>query len=131
VDIYYKGYHTILEGKFIFDAIKLHINKYRLTTNTHLLKNTERISILEIDNLLSKLYLSESPYEIKQGIRYYRNTNKLVAEATKITVIDSNNNKTIYNSMSECAQNLGISRTKIKYSLDSGKSYKGFIFIFN
>ena len=131
VDIYYKGYHTILEGKFIFDAIKLHVDKRGLTTNTHLLKNTERISrSSDLDNLLSKLYLSESPYEIKQGIRYYRNTNKLVAEATKITVIDSNNNKTIYNSMSECAQNLGISRTKIKYSLDSGKSYKGFIFIF-
>jgi cytochrome c oxidase subunit 3 len=27
VDIYYKGYHTIIEGKYLFDAIKLHINK--------------------------------------------------------------------------------------------------------
>lgn len=39
VDIYYKGYHTIQQGKFIFDAIKLHMNKYRLTTNSPLLKN--------------------------------------------------------------------------------------------
>jgi hypothetical protein len=94
IDIYYRGYHTTLEGKFIFDAIKLHINKYRLTSNINLLKNTKRISIFEIDSLLSKLYLSESPYEIKEGIRYYRNTNKLVSESTSIIVIDNNNNKT-------------------------------------
>ena len=60
VDIYYKGYHTTLEGKYIFDAIKSSINKYRLTTNSHLLK--ECPSIAEINELLSKLYLSESPY---------------------------------------------------------------------
>ena len=131
VDIYYKGYHTTLEGKFIFDAIKLHINKYRLTTNVNLLKNTKRISILEIDSLLSKLYLYESPYEIKEGIRYYRNTNKLVSESTSIIVIDNNNNKNTYKSLSECANSLGISRTKIKNYLHSGKSYKGYIFIFN
>ena len=51
VDIYYRGYHTIQEGKFIFDAIKLHMNKYRLTTNSNLLKNKELINLEEIDNL--------------------------------------------------------------------------------
>jgi hypothetical protein len=40
------------------------MNKYRLTTNVHLLKNKEYISILEIENLLTTLYLSDSPYEI-------------------------------------------------------------------
>ena len=94
--MYYKGYHTLSEGKYIFDAIKLHINKYRLTTNINLLKGEERISILEIENLLDKLYLYDSPYEIKQGIRYYRNTTKLVSEATNITVIDSNKNIKFY-----------------------------------
>ena len=44
VDIYYKGYHTISEGKFIFDAIKLHMNKHRLTTNSHLFKDKKFIS---------------------------------------------------------------------------------------
>lgn len=67
-----------------------------MTTNVNLLKNTKRISILEIDSLLSKLYLYESPYEIKEGIRYYRNTNKLVSESTSIIVIDNNNNKNTY-----------------------------------
>jgi len=131
IDIYYKGYHTTLEGKFIFDAIKLHMNKYRWTSNINLLKNTKRISILNINSLLSKLYLSESPYEIKEGIRYYRNTNKLVSDSTSIIVIDNNKNKTIYKSLSECAKGLSISRTKIKNCLDSGKTYKGYIFILN
>jgi hypothetical protein len=126
--MYYKGYHTTLEGKHIFDVIRLHINKYRLTTNVNLLKK-ERISILEIENLLTTLYLSDSPYEIKQGIRYLRNTNKLVSEATKIIVIDMNNNRNIYKSMSKCAESLNISRSTIKQYLNTGKSYKGYIFV--
>ena len=129
--MYYKGYHTLSEGKYIFDAIKLHINKYRLTTNINLLKGEERISILEIENLLDKLYLYDSPYEIKQGIRYYRNTTKLVSEATNITVIDSNKNIKFYNSLSECAKSLNISRHKIKYCLNTGKSFNGYVFVLN
>ena len=130
VDIYYKGYHTTVEGKHIFDAIKLHINKYRLTTNVNLLTK-ERISISEIENLLITLYLSDSPYEIKQGIRYYRNTSKLVSEATKIIVIDENNNRSTYNSMSKCAETLNISKYTIKQYLNIGKPYKGYIFVLN
>ena len=130
VDIYYRGYHTTIEGKYIFDAIKLHINKYRLTTNVNLL-TTERISISEIEKLLITLYSSDSPYEIKQGLRYYRNTNKLVSEATQIIVIDLNtNNRSIHKSMSKCAETLNISRSTVKQYLGTGKSYKGYIFIF-
>lgn len=78
--MYYKGYHIPLEGKHVFDAIKLHRNKYRITTNVNLLnKKKERLSIQDTSNLISRLYLSDSPYEIKpSGIRYYRNTDKLV-----------------------------------------------------
>jgi hypothetical protein len=129
VDIYYKGYHTTLEGKHLFDAIKLHINKYRLTTNTNLYENENRISLLEIDKLLSKLYLMESPYEVKEGIRYYRNTTRLISESTKIAAIDKENNRNIYDSMSECAKNLQISRKKIKECLSSGETYKGYVFV--
>jgi hypothetical protein len=131
VDLYHKGYHTILEGKYIFDAIKLHINKYRITSNIDLLSSKDHISIIDINNLLDKLYLSESPYEIKQGLRYYRNTNKLVSESTKIIVIDNNNIKTIYDSIVQCALSLHISRKKIKECLSTGKIYKGFSFIYN
>ncbi len=129
INIYYKGYHTIPEGKYVFDAIKLHINKYRITTNISLLNNVQRISIYEIENLLSKLYLINSPYEIKQGVRYYRDTDKLVSEARNVVVIDSNGNNTIYSSMSDCAKNLNIGRNKIKECLSSGESYKGYTFV--
>ena len=129
INIYYKGYHTIPEGKYVFDAIKLHINRYRITTNTSLLDNMQRIYIYEIENLLSKLYLIDSPYEIKQGVRYYRNTDKLVSEATNLIVIDSSGNNIIYSSMSDCAKNLSIGRNKIKQCLNSGEPYKGYKFV--
>jgi hypothetical protein len=89
----------------------------------------QRISIYEIENLLSKLYLINSPYEIKQGVRYYRDTDKLVSEARNVVVIDSNGNNTIYSSMSDCAKNLNIGRNKIKECLSSGESYKGYTFV--
>ena len=129
VDIYYKGYHTILEGKYIFDAIKLHINKYRLTTNSDLYGDKNRISLLEIDKLLSKLYLIESPYETKEGIRYYRNTTRLVSESVKIIAIDKEDNKKIYESMTECAKDLKISRKKIKECLSTGDTHNGYVFV--
>jgi hypothetical protein len=108
------------------------MNKYRLTTNTHLLTNKVYISITKINDLLKKLYLLDSPYEIKGGIRYYRNTNKLVSEATNIVVINNVDKSSItYNSMSDCAISLNISRNKIKYCLTIGKSYKGYSFVLN
>jgi hypothetical protein len=118
VDIYYKGYHTIPEGSYLFSAIKLHINMYRMTTNISLLDNKERISLYEIEKRLSKLYLIDSPYVVKQGVRYYRDTDKLVSEAVNIIVIDSIGNKTVY-----------PSRNKIKQCLISGESYKGYTFV--
>jgi hypothetical protein len=96
------------------------------------LHKTKQISIPEIEDLLKKLYLMDSPYVNIEGIRYYRNTNKLVSEAINITVIDSNNNnRVIYKSISECAKNLNISRTVIKNCLDTGKLYKGYSFVLN
>lgn len=129
VDLYYKGYHTTLEGKNIFDSIKLHMNKYRLTTNVHLV-NKERLSISEIENLLTTLYLSESPYEIRNGVRFIRNTDKLLkGTGTKIFVIDSHKNRIVYNSIGECAKSINIPRTKIKECLNTGKSFQGYSFV--
>jgi len=127
IDIYYKGYYTISEGKYLFNAIQLCMNKYRLTTNTHLLKDKMHIS--DIENLLKKLYLLESPYEIKNGVRYYRNTNKLVSEATNIIVINNINKSNVYISISDCAKNLNISRNKIKHCLITGEYYKNYSFV--
>jgi hypothetical protein len=106
------------------------MNKYRLSTNIHLFK--DRVNISDIESLLKKLYLLESPYEIKNGIRYYRNTNKLVSEATHIIVINNiDKSNIVYNSISDCAKSLNISRNKIKYCLTTGKSYKDYSFILN
>ena len=74
--------------------------------------------VKEIDNLMSKLYLINSPYEIKNNYRYYRNTDNLVSDSTKIMVIKDNENK-MYNSMSECAKDINISRKYIKECLIS------------
>lgn len=129
VNIYYKGYHTIPEGHYLFRAIKLHINKYRLTTNTYLLDNVQRISISEIENLICKLYLIESPYVIIHGARYYRDTDKLVSEGTNLIVIESSGKKTIHPNMTDCAKDLKIGRNKIKHCLISGEAYKGYMFV--
>jgi hypothetical protein len=69
------------------------MNKYRLTTNSNLLKNKEFIHLEEIDNLISKLYLIDSPYEIRDNNRYYRNTDNLVSDSTKILAIKDNEQK--------------------------------------
>ena len=84
---------------------------------------------MEIEKRLFTLYSSDSPYEIKQGIRYYRNTDRSVSGAVKIIVIDSDKNTNIYNSISECAKSLNISRGKIKQCLSTGKSLKGYTFV--
>jgi pantothenate kinase len=84
----------------------------------------------EIDNKISKLYLIDSPYEIINNNRYYRNTNNLVSGSTKIIVIKDNGKK-MYDSMSECAKDINISRKHIKECLISGKSYQGYSFVLN
>jgi len=128
VNIYYKGYHILQEGKYVFDAIKLHMNKYRLTTNNHLIKNKNFISIKEINKLLSGLYLLQSPYEIREGLRYYYNSNKLVSESINIIAIN-NNKRTIYNSISDCSKNTNISIKNIKKCLSLGIPYKEYYFV--
>ena len=45
VNIYYKVYHTISEGHYLLGAIKLHLNKHTIRTNTYLLDDMQRISI--------------------------------------------------------------------------------------
>lgn len=128
IEIYYHGYHTTLEGKFIFDAIKNCMNKYRLSTNSHLLVK-EKKSLTEIKSLLTKLYSQDSPYEIKNNIRYVRGTDKLVSESTLIICIDENNAKLEFSSMTKAAEALNISRSKIKDCLTTGKSHKGYFFL--
>ena len=107
------------------------MNKYRLTTNVNLFKK-ERISTpLGVEKLLSDLYILASPYEVRQGVRYYRDTNKLVSDSYSIVAINSNNNNSYYSSMGNCSKSLNISRSTIKKCLNSGKSFKGYVFVLN
>ena len=113
------------------------MNKYRLSTNSDLFIE-KRLCVgftpsfqREIKDLIVKLYLTDSPYIIKEGVRYYRETNKLVSEAVNITAIDLENNISVYQSMSDCAKSLNISRKKIKECVTNGTSYKGYQFVLN
>ena len=112
------------------------MNKYRLSTKRDLFIE-KRLSLghtasfqREIKDLIVKLYLTDSPYIIKEGVRYYRETNKLVSEAVNITAIDLEN-ISVYQSMSDCAKSLKISRKKIKECVTNGTSYKGYQFVLN
>ena len=71
-----------------------------------------------------------SPYEIKNGIRFIRGTNKLVSESLKIRATDIfiPNNTSVFSSISECSIALKLDRSKIKTCLLSGEIYKNYRF---
>lgn len=129
LDIYYKGYHILPEGKAIFNKIKLTMNKYRLTSNSHLLSNHPLSSIGEIKSELFELYKINSPYILKDGVRYIRDTYKLVPDQNSIFV-QHNNIRTVYLSISDCYKTLNIGRKIIKNCLITGIPYKGYSFSF-
>lgn len=128
VDIYYKGYHILSEGKDIFNKIKNTMNRYRLTSNKNF-TNYKLSTDIEIKSKLLELYKINSPYVLKKGVRYIRDTDKLVPEVNSITV-QYNDIITIYISMSECSKALNIGRKRIKDCLVTGKPYKGYTFSF-
>ena len=129
VNIYYKGYHILPEGKAIFHKIKLVMYKYRLTSNTHLLNNQPLITKGIIESELFELYKINSPYVLRKGIRYIRDTDQLVADINTITV-EYNNIRTVYLNISDCSKKLNIGRKIIKNCLVTGKSYKEYTFSF-
>lgn len=79
VDINYLGYHLLPLGDEIIKLIKSQMNNFRLSSNLHK-SNSLKIMSSEISFKLKSLYLLDSPYEIKDNFRYWRNTNKLVSQ---------------------------------------------------
>ena len=86
VDLYYLGYHLIPEEKLLIIEIKNRWNNFRLSTYNFNKQNTlgEAVNSLSKDKLsfenrLKNLFLIPSPYEIKNGLRFIRGTNKLVS----------------------------------------------------
>jgi hypothetical protein len=126
VKINYYGYHKLPEGKELIQLIKEQMNNYRLSTNCPVKFNKDIIS-----EKLNYLFSLPSPYEIKKGIRFIRNTDKLVPHKINIIVDDSNGNKEYYNGIISCSLQTSISRKIIKNCLITGKSYKGFTFKFD
>lgn len=87
VKIYYNGYHILSEGIELINLIKSHMNNYRLSTNSPI-EYDKNI----VEEKLNYLFSLPSPYEIKDGIRFIRGTDKLVPEKLKIIVKDTKGN---------------------------------------
>jgi len=119
VNLYYLGYHLTPEGKDLITEIKSVMNKRRLINNKNI--NTK------VTNILNNPF----PYIIENGKRYKRiKGNKMLkARNNKIIVINTINNKeSIYESISEVARTIKISRKKIISLLDTRLIYKNYIF---
>nr|YP_009493071.1 LAGLIDADG endonuclease [Ganoderma tsugae]AWJ63866.1 LAGLIDADG endonuclease [Ganoderma tsugae] len=124
VDVYYYGYHTIPEGESLAREIISNWNNFRLSTY-----KTPFIDFNKKYQILSNI---PSPYTIKDGgLRFYRNTLKLVSDKIKITAIDHLNNVLVFSSISECSRILQIDRYTIKKYLLNGQIYKIYRFKFN
>ena len=124
VDIYYYGYHTIAEGESLAREITSYLNK--LSTHSPNLIGYQDFN--EKYKLLSKI---PSPYTIKEGVRFYRNTLKLVSDKIKILAIDHLNKEFVFSSISECSRILQIERVIIKNCLLSGEIACGYRFKFH
>lgn len=131
VNIYFYGYHILPEGISLINDIKARMNNFRLTSN----KSSINIvgldnTVSSLDSKISYLFSLPTPYEIKNGVRYLTGTNKLVSEKLRIIAIDENDHKFSYSSISECHRALKIGRLIIKNCILTGKTYKGYKFIY-
>jgi hypothetical protein len=135
VNIYFHGYHRLPDGILLINEIKSRWNNFRLSTNKSKAKNEMENAILPFtrsacqSQKLNYLFSLPAPYEIKNGLRFLRDTDILVSEKLKILSIDNFNNKSIFSSMSECSKTLQISRSKLKKCLLTGETYKNYKFI--
>ena len=127
VNIYYYGYNTIPEGASLARDLQNHLNKVSNNKKSTKFISTE-INFTGLDfneryNFMSNI---PSPYTIKEGIRFYRNTLKLVSDKIKIIAYrldDGLNNKFVFSSISECSRILHIERYIIKKYLVNGEIY--------
>ena len=124
VDLYYLGYHLTLEGKDLIKEIKSIMNRRRL------INKNENLYIKDVNIKIINLLNKPSPYVIQNGERYKRINDKIFKfRKYKIIVINKVENKEfIYESLSEAARTLQISRKKIMSILDTGLIYKNYIF---
>jgi hypothetical protein len=100
----------------------------------------DRDSISQKDNEVNKdliqdklkyLFSLSSPYEVKNGILFVRNTDKLVSKVYQIVVEDKDGNIQYFTSISECCLVLKISRDIVKDCLITGNAYNNYTFKFD
>lgn len=85
-----------------------------------------------IQDKLKYLFYFSSPYEVKNGILFIRNTEKLVSKVFKIVVEDKEEgNIQYFTSISECCLVLKISRDIVKDCLITGNAYNNYTFKFD
>lgn len=144
VNIFYNGYHRLAEGVALINEIRSNWNKFRLSTSNNKQDKTcfQTIDLAPAPALtgqvqgpfvgekqLNDLFSLPAPYEIKNGVRFLRGTNKLVSEKAHILCIDQNNNKLNFSSISECSKALKIDRSTIKKYLMTGEIIRNYKFI--
>jgi hypothetical protein len=125
VHINYYGYHLLSNGIEVINLLKSRLNNFRLSTHSpkdygHFPTPRGEGPVSNIDEKIVNLLSLPSPYEIKNGIRFLRNTDKLVSK--KFIVIDENQNKKVYTSLSEACKIFNLKKFLIKDALFSGKS---------
>lgn len=126
VNINFCGYNKIEEGIKLIEEIKTRLNK--LSTNRNNLINQK---FIDFDLLMKNLFSLVSPYEIKNGIRFLRNTNNLISTGLRILCRNKDNNqKQIFSSISECSKALNLNRQSIKKYLLNGEKYYNYTFHF-
>lgn len=108
-DLIYQGKHFMSEFKIYILQLSYTMNNYRLSTNTHLIKNLINKGIIIADyNLLANwkslsIYLSLPPHPDSQ----------LIAGTYVYEVITFDKNKSIYPTLLDCANALSVSRSTI------------------
>ena len=84
---------------------------------------------LELD--FKSLLSLTSPYEIKNGLRFLRNTNNLISTGLRILCKNHDNNEEqMFASITKCSEVLKIDRTYIKKYLLNKEKYKSYTFHF-
>jgi cytochrome c oxidase subunit 3 len=123
VDIYFFGYHLLPEGLSLINDIKKHLNK-----NLVLVLEKKEEESLEFK--ITQLFLLPAPYVLKDGIRYLRNTDKLVIGSHKhiLVVVDPLGHKLYFKTFSAARKELKIDLKTIKKYLLRGEVYKGYRF---
>jgi heme/copper-type cytochrome/quinol oxidase subunit 3 len=131
VTIVYYGYHTSSQGISIINEIKCFMNSFRLTTSSKSNSNEISNKIISINSKLLNITSLSTPYVIKDGKRYLRNTNKLVSDKLSIIAINNNGNEKYFSSIIQCSKSLGFGRLTIKNCLLKGNTHKGYKFVYN